>query len=224
MYVNILCVYFVCMYELMIFLIFVCMHRQYFTAYGGQISSVAVINASVIQGSVISPSDFIVGIADLKPVSSLNWLMKYADDSYLLIGSRNVHSTQDELNHISSWATSKHRFHLNPTKTREMVVIRRNRPSMAAEPPIAGGSRNSTMNILGITINERLYVSGHGNNILGSCSSSIYDALRTLRARGMTGQTLHVQPLGTVIMFSAVCAGSARPSNTTYGLESIHLT
>src|SRR6218665_164993 len=117
MYVNILCVYFVCMYELMIFLIFVCMHRQHFTAYGGQISSVAVINASVIQGSVISPSDFIVGIADLKPVSSLNWLMKYADDSYLLIGSRNVHSTQDELNHISSWATSKH-LPLNPTKTR----------------------------------------------------------------------------------------------------------
>src|SRR6218665_3657278 len=63
-------------------------------------------------------------------------------------------------------------------------------PSMAAEPPIAGGSRSSTMNILGITIDERLSVSGHVNNILGSCSYSIY-ALRTLRARGMTGQTLH---------------------------------
>src|SRR6218665_281086 len=63
-------------------------------------SSVAIINASVVQASVIGPSDFIVGIADLQPVSSLNRLMKYADDSYLLIGSWNVHSTQDELNHI----------------------------------------------------------------------------------------------------------------------------
>ena len=127
-------------------------NKRHFTACGVQISSVAVINASMVQDSVIGPSDFIVGITDLKPVSSLNRLMKYcADDSYLLIGSRNVHSTQDELNHISSWATSKH-LHLNPTKAREMVVVRRNRPSMAAEPPIAGGSRSSTMNILSITI------------------------------------------------------------------------
>ena len=42
-----------------------------------------------------------------------------------------------------------------------MVIVCRNRPSMAAEPLIAGGSRNSTMNILGINIGERLSVSGH---------------------------------------------------------------
>src|SRR6218665_3918965 len=54
------------------------------------------------------------------------------------------------------------------------------------------------MNILGITIDERLSVSGHVNNILGSCSSSIY-ALRTLRARGMTGQTLHDVTRATTI-------------------------
>src|SRR6218665_1558404 len=122
---------------------------------------------------VIGPPEFIVGLADLQPVSSLNRLMKYADDSYLLIGSRNLHSAQDELSHISFWATSKH-LHLNPTKTCEMVVVCRNRPSMAADPPIAGGGRSSTMNILGITIDERLFVSGHVSNILGSCSSSIY--------------------------------------------------
>ena len=96
--------------------------KRHFTAFGGQISSVAVINAGVVQGSVIGPSDFIVGIADLQPVFSLN--MKYADDSYLLIGSRNVHSAQDELSHTSSWAPSKH-LHLIPTKTCEMMVVRR---------------------------------------------------------------------------------------------------
>src|SRR6218665_1528734 len=67
-----------------------------------QISSVIVINASVVQGSVIGPSEFVVGIACLQPVSSLNWLMNYADDSYLLIGSRNLQSAQDELSHVSS--------------------------------------------------------------------------------------------------------------------------
>jgi len=59
-----------------------------------------------------------------------------------------------------------------------------------AEPPIAGGKRNSTMNFVGVTINERLSVSDHVSNILGSCSSSTF-ALRTLRSRGMPCQALH---------------------------------
>src|SRR6218665_804295 len=81
--------------------------------------------------------------------------MKYADDPYLLIGSRNIQLVHDELGHITAWAARKH-LHLNPAKTRELVVIRKTRPSMSAAPSIAGGTRSSTMNILGITIDERL--------------------------------------------------------------------
>src|SRR6218665_1646790 len=78
----------------------------------------------------------------------------------------------------------------NPSKTREMVVVRPRGTSKAAEPPIARVKRSSTMNILGVTINERLSVSDHVSNILGSCSSSTF-ALRTLRSRGMPRQALH---------------------------------
>jgi len=90
--------------------------RKHFTSFTGQISSVAVINASVVQGSVVGPPKFIIRTADLLPVSSLNRLLKYADDSYLLIGSRNACSAQDEISHITTWATRKH-LHLNPSKT-----------------------------------------------------------------------------------------------------------
>jgi len=65
-------------------------------------------------------------------------------------------------------------------------------------PPIAGGTRSSTMNIVSITIDGRLSVSGHVDTILSSCSSPLY-ALRTLRARGMPQKTLHQVTAATAI-------------------------
>src|SRR6218665_1196108 len=66
---------------------------------------------------------FIVTIADLQPISPKNRLMKYADDTYLLIGSRNIQSLHDEHGNITAWADRKN-LHLNPAKTREMVYER----------------------------------------------------------------------------------------------------
>ena len=37
----------------------------------------------------------ILGASDLHPVSALNRLSKYADDSYLLVGSQNILNRQD---------------------------------------------------------------------------------------------------------------------------------
>src|SRR6218665_1472159 len=70
-----------------------------------------------------------------------------------------------------------------------MVAVRPRGTSKAAQPPIAGGKRSSTMNILGVTISERLSVSDHVSNILGTCFSSTF-ALRTLRSRVMPCQAL----------------------------------
>src|SRR6218665_3010924 len=59
-------------------------------------------------------------------------------------------------------------------------------------------SQRKTLVIHRIFNTPCLSVSDHANNILGSCSSSI-DALRTLQARGMTGQTLHDVTRATMI-------------------------
>src|SRR6218665_1992131 len=115
--------------------------------------------------------------------------MKYYYDFFLVIGSRNIQSVHDEFGHITAWAAQKN-LHLNPAKTREMVVIRKTRSFLSAAPPIAGGTCSSTMNTLGITIDEQLSVSDHVETTLSSCSSLLY-ALRTLRARGMPQKTLH---------------------------------
>src|SRR6218665_2737318 len=58
--------------------------------------------------------------------------------------------------------------------------------------------RSSPMNILGITIDERLSVSDHVDATLNSCSSSL-NALRTLIARGMPKKILHQVTAATTI-------------------------
>jgi len=55
----------------------------------GKESSFAEINASVVQGSVVGPA-FVVEASDLHTLYSSSMLMKYADDSYLLVGSNHI--------------------------------------------------------------------------------------------------------------------------------------
>src|SRR6218665_503066 len=57
---------------------------------------------SIIQGSVIGPPSYVVAASDLHPRSALNCLMKYADDTYLLVGSNNISTVADEFAHINA--------------------------------------------------------------------------------------------------------------------------
>src|SRR5688572_24660742 len=81
--------------------------RRHVTSFNNQTSTAKTINASVVQGSGVGPADYIVATADLHPVHAQNRLAKYADDSYLMIGSRHVCTGQEELRHITKWAESK---------------------------------------------------------------------------------------------------------------------
>ena len=56
------------------------------------ISPICTINASIVQGSGLGHTDE-------------NRLLKYADDSYLLVSASCIDSTLSELDHISKWAS-----------------------------------------------------------------------------------------------------------------------
>jgi len=49
------------------------------------ISDFADIFASAIQGSALGPASFIVTVSDLQPVHQGNVLVKFADDTYVII-------------------------------------------------------------------------------------------------------------------------------------------
>jgi len=52
--------------------------------------------ASVIQGSALGPATFVINGGDLYPVVKGNDLLKYADDTYLIVPVENS-SCEDEL-------------------------------------------------------------------------------------------------------------------------------
>src|SRR6218665_1067085 len=101
-------------------------NRKHVTRHLGIISSLATINASIVQGSVIGPTSYIVVSSDLHPLHSQNVLVKYTDDTYLLVGSKHIATADAEFQHISDWARCNN-LRLNQTKTREFIVFRKSK-------------------------------------------------------------------------------------------------
>ena len=62
--------------------------RSHCTKYSGQISTCANIQASVIQGSGLGPATYLVA-ADLRPVHRGNKVVKFADDTYVIVPAEN---------------------------------------------------------------------------------------------------------------------------------------
>ena len=61
---------------------------------------------------------YVINASDLRALYALNKLNKYADDSYLIVPSINSHLVRDELDHISSWASTNNLV-LNVAKSKE---------------------------------------------------------------------------------------------------------
>jgi len=63
------------------------------TKYAGLVSAVVTIYASVIQGSALGPTSYIVTAADLHLVNAANRIFKFADDTYLVVPGKNAHAS-----------------------------------------------------------------------------------------------------------------------------------
>ena len=104
-------------------------NHSHCTKFQGLTSSFAAIVASVFQGSGIGPAAFVVNAGDLHPVNTINQLMKYADDTYLIVPSAVSHSAEEELEHIEAWSKVNN-LKLNPAKSMEIIFApRRKRPN-----------------------------------------------------------------------------------------------
>jgi hypothetical protein len=162
--------------------------RQHVTRFQGRTSKPASINASVVQGSGLGPSTYDINASDLHPVNPENKMFKYADDTYLLVGSRARTTVTEELNNVSRWAAINN-LRLNVTKSREMLVARRR--CFEPPPPLDGVHRVDSMRILGVTLGRDLSVIGHVDEIIEASSASLH-ALRVLRAHGLPPKALHL--------------------------------
>ena len=62
-----------------------CAGRGHTTKFGGEMSELAELESSVIQGSSLGPAAYIVTASDLWPEHADNEIIKFADDTYLII-------------------------------------------------------------------------------------------------------------------------------------------
>ena len=95
------------------------MQTSYFNI-SAKTSAFADINASVIQGSALGPASYLVNAADLRPVHDGNAMVKFADDTYLIIPADKHHTAEAELKNVESWAEANN-LRLNQSKTVQII-------------------------------------------------------------------------------------------------------
>jgi len=137
---------------------------------------------------VLGPSTFIINASTLQPKHFLNKIVKFADDTYLVIPSSNTNTIQSELDSLSTWAKFSN-LSLNLKKSFELIVHNNHKhiTSPTEHPSI---HRTDTLTILGVTFTNTLNVAPHINHLLNK-SYQTFHALKTIRSHGLLGAKLH---------------------------------
>ena len=176
------------------------------TKFDGSISELTDILASVIQGSAIGPASFIVTASDLQPIYAGNALVKFADDTYVIVPAVNTDTSTSELINVRTWA-EENNLKLNCSKSKEIIFTSRGtcRKPVALPPPCMDICQVHSITALGVVINDKLTAAEHVSSLLASCSRSLY-AMRVLRDHGLPVSSLQDVFRATVIAKLTYCA------------------
>ena len=145
-------------------------------------------------------------------------MFKYADDFYLLVPASNSESILSEIENITHWASANN-LKINHSKTQEMIVRKtgggKKKPAPKQTDTI---ERVTSINILGVTIQDTLSVADHVHHVVSSANQSLY-ALKVLKNHGLHGASLHTVSRSTlfskVVYASAAWWGYANKHNLT---------
>ena len=160
----------------------VCRHSE-------TVSSIANFNCGFIQGSGLGPTLYIILALDLKTLSKTNKLVKFADDSSLLVPQGSDIDLLAEFRHIQAWASSNSMV-INLAKTKEIVFF--NPRSISPQPPIplSGIQQVESAKLLGIYVQNNFCFELHFKHIL-TVSSQRLHILKVLKRRGLCLDLLH---------------------------------
>ena len=87
---------------------------------GKSISLPLHINCSIIQGSGVGPTLYIIMESDLKTLSSHNLFCNHADDTNLLVPGNSAVGINEEFINIKNWASAT-KMIISLSKTKEIV-------------------------------------------------------------------------------------------------------
>ena len=148
----------------------------------GTSSDWATINRGVPQGSVLGPLLFNIFLNDLFYLPLNSALVNYADDNHLCNSNKNLDVLQKELEsdcaRAVQWFT-ENQTTANSGKFQSILLSRHNIETFNINIGDHIISRNNTLKILGITLDEKLNFNEHIRNICQTSSRQI-NALRRI--------------------------------------------
>jgi len=108
---------------------------------------VSEITASIVQESSIGPASYVVNTADLKAVTPGNRMIKFSDDTYMVIPASNANSRQAELDSVEEWSRTNN-LEVNHTKYAEIIFTDKRRKTVEHPPaPMPNIKRVSSMSV-----------------------------------------------------------------------------
>ena len=166
-------------------------NRSHYTTFQGEVSTSLTISAGVVQGSAVGPVAYTILASDLHPVNPCNIILKFADDTYLIIPQEAIHTTTEEIENIERWS-KQNNLSLNRSKSQEILfhLPRRSIPQSLYPISLPYIATVQTLKCLGVTISSDLSIADHIATIITTCQQSLY-AFRLLRSHGLSGKAMH---------------------------------
>ena len=157
--------------------------REQAVSSAGHVSAWLSITRSIVQGSGIGPSLYIAYADDLKPLSARNVILKYADDTYLLVPQDSSVSLEAELAHLKNWSVGN-KLMFNLTKTKEIIFRRPRARIITLPPPLPDIARTDHIIILGVTVTNHFSVALHVDNVIATCNQRVF-LIGKLKSQGL---------------------------------------
>lgn len=147
----------------------------------------------------MGPASYSVNASDLRPCTTGNDIVKFADDFDLIIPASNLNSRSAELQHVEDWSIANN-LKLNKNKSQEIVFFKpyTRKKNMPPIPEIPGVPRVTSIKILGVIISNNFSMEEHISSVIASSARALY-ALRILRSHGMNTKDLQTVFQSTVI-------------------------
>lgn len=164
--------------------------RTHSVCFGGVTSDWLSITASIVQGSGIGPCLFIIYTMDLKAISAYNTILKYADDTTLLVPQNSSVTLQAEFSHILDWS-SNNKLKINKLKTKEIVFHRPRLPKKSLPALLPEIERVHCVKILGVLLSDTMSPTQHINQFISQCNQRLF-LLSQLKHQGLSVEAISI--------------------------------
>ena len=141
---------------------------------GAFISAFLMITRSIVQGSDLGPYLYILLARRLKLLSAVNAIVKYADDTTLVVPQHTDCSVEAELQHIANWSCDNKQT-INTSKTKEIIFWKFGKSTKHYNIPLIPNiERVDQVKLLGVLLTSNLSFTPHIDYTLAVISQRFY--------------------------------------------------